>query len=115
MTTPKKKVANAGKPTPGDSPGTANFRDLVICLTQVTPISCGCGIAAAAAAAGAAFDQLVARSRSDGDGLLDEPVEQFARMTGTTTVESKREFVEEVIQVSRAHSLLMCAEQPSLE
>src|SRR6266545_2111906 len=48
-------------------------------------------------------------------GLLYQTVEQLAPRSRGSPVKSKRKFVQVVVEVFRAHSSLMRAQQPTLE
>jgi hypothetical protein len=53
-----------------------------------------------------AFDQCAVGRGFDGDGLLDEAIEQLSRMARPAAVESKRELVEVVVDMRRDELLV---------
>ena len=61
------------------------------------------------------FDDELVRSRFHRDGLLREPVEEFAAVTRRAPVEAERELVKVVVQVSASDGPLMSPEQPALQ
>ena len=61
------------------------------------------------------FNQGRVWNRIDRNSLLDEPVEQFTTVPRGPAVESKRVFVEVVVQMLMTDSALMGSQQPPLQ
>src|SRR2546425_4296421 len=61
------------------------------------------------------LDERWVRRGSDGDGLLDQAVEQLSAMAYGAAVEPEREFVQVVVQMGPRHRPLMRAEQPPFQ
>ena len=53
--------------------------------------------------------------RVDLHRLLDQPVDQFSTMSRRSSIETKREFIEVIVQMRSADGPLVCAQQPSFE
>src|SRR4051794_18319689 len=62
-----------------------------------------------------ALDEASVRDGIDDDRLLNEMEEEFAAMSRPSSVESKRELVEVVVQMHLADRAMMGAEQPAFE
>ncbi len=62
-----------------------------------------------------ACDQLLVRHGLNSHRLLDQPIKQLPAVPGCPAVETEREFVQVVVEVSLTNGSLMCPQQPSLQ
>lgn len=53
--------------------------------------------------------------RPSADGLLHDPVEEFASVRGQATIESEREFIEVSGEMGRRYRILVSSSQPPFE